>query len=214
MKIKLSQNKIISPPVQKILKLLSIAPSNSKSIREISKETKLSYNTTYKIITSLEKDNHLHLQKMSTHVNCTLTKNQSTLLALSYINSIATSVFLDQNQTIKKIRTELISNPQIHLCLLFGSYAKGAARIDSDIDLLIITNEKKQISLLTSELSLKFNKTIDLHMYTPTEFENELQEKTQTVVKQALNTAIVLKGYEYYWQYAIKYKNKNSENLQ
>lgn len=205
MKIKLSQNKIMSLPVQRVLEILSETPSVPKSIRELSKCTSLSYNTTHKIVSSLSADKVIKLEKKQTHVNCILESNDHTILALSYLSALKTQTFLTNNSVIRKVAQE-IKLPNVYLCLLFGSYAKGIARKESDIDLLIVTSDSKQVSLLISELSLKYGKKIDLHVYSPFEFEQEFQQKTQTVVKQAISHPIILKGHEYYWNYAIRYK--------
>jgi uncharacterized protein len=62
--------------------------------------------------------------------------------------------------------------------ILFGSYAKGGDRLDSDLDLLVIGGFRQSKFIRKMELSellSQFPISIDLHMLTPEEFELECQ---------------------------------------
>ena len=67
-------------------------------------------------------------------------------------------------EEIKKILKETLINMPVNSVILFGSYAKNTATKNSDIDLIIDTNEKllgfKLYSLIT-KIEEIFNKNID-----------------------------------------------------
>lgn len=84
-------------------------------------------------------------------------------------------------KTIKQELLDLFKNQHLHQVLLFGSYARGAAREESDVDLLVILDKegmsvsyaellenKKTVSILLRELRKKI--PIDLLVYTKDEW--------------------------------------------
>lgn len=64
---------------------------------------------------------------------------------------------------IKNIGSEIFKKHNAEFCILFGSYAKGKAREDSDIDLLILCPDKGLSFFgLAEELRQSFHKKVDL----------------------------------------------------
>ena len=102
--------------------------------------------------------------------------------------------FLANHIIIKKIAEN--SSP---ITLLFGSYAKGTQRKDSDVDLLIITKTgKTNTSFATQEIL--FRKKINPIVVTEKEFKDMLKEKEENVGKQALKDHIILNGFDKFWR--------------
>ena len=65
---------------------------------------------------------------------------------------------LERYPALRKVIEAIQKNPDINLALLFGSYAKGNASKDSDIDIYVESkdvNLRKNLRLLDSKLSLK-----------------------------------------------------------
>lgn len=59
---------------------------------------------------------------------------------------------------LRKIIEEILKNPKIKLAILFGSYAKGLAHEDSDIDVFVETKSrilKRNLENIDSRLSVK-----------------------------------------------------------
>ena len=85
--------------------------------------------------------------------------------------------------TIEKIQQD----KRINLAILFGSYAKGIAKRESDIDIYIETeniNIKKELSMIDSKLSIKIGK-FDLN---------------SLLIKELIKNHIILKGVEIYYE--------------
>ncbi len=70
------------------------------------------------------------------------------------------------NDHIKNVITEYFKDKPVTKVYLFGSYAKGEADENSDVDLLIDIDFSKKIGWAfygwTSELEEKLNKTVDI----------------------------------------------------
>ena len=72
--------------------------------------------------------------------------------------------------------------------ILFGSYAKGENHPKSDIDLFILTNEKKQIALVQFEK--KLHAQIQVFLHTKQEFK-KLRKTNPELLNNVLNGAIL-----------------------
>lgn len=75
--------------------------------------------------------------------------------------------------------------------ILFGSFAKGENHADSDIDLFIITEDKKEFDC--SKFERKLGYEIELFVHTPKEFQ-ELRKSSKELLNNVLN-GIKLSGY-------------------
>lgn len=76
---------------------------------------------------------------------------------------------------IKKKVTEVLSKHNITYCYLFGSYARGEAKENSDVDLLIKTDiTGLQFLTLIEELRTALNKKVDLLRLSDLQSDNPL----------------------------------------
>ena len=81
---------------------------------------------------------------------------------ISVLNEKATSIVL-KIETIKEVVSNICSKYKVNACYLFGSYAKGKARSDSDIDLMIVSElEGIEYYQLLGDLENRLKKKIDL----------------------------------------------------
>lgn len=104
--------------------------------------------------------------------------------------------FLKKQPIINKISSELNTKD---IVVLFGSYAKGIAKENSDIDILVINNKgEKSISL--NKYETLFKKKIELIFVTKKEFIAMLNEEGENVGKQALKNHIILQNPEGFWE--------------
>jgi len=92
------------------------------------------------------------------------------------------------DKQINEISIKIIENINPERIIIFGSYAKGNYHDDSDLDLIIV----KQSDLPKNKRGIEIRRLfygllipMDLKIYTPEEFENELKNKYSF-----LNTAI------------------------
>jgi len=76
-----------------------------------------------------------------------------------------------------------------HRVILFGSYAKGNAKTDSDIDLLIIKNtNKRPVDRIKEVLNLTwgYSPRIEPQVLTPKEFDNAIKQKHYFITEEVL----------------------------
>lgn len=80
---------------------------------------------------------------------------------------------------IKKIVDEIVKGYKPEKIILFGSYAWGKPRADSDVDLFVVKNSKKRRIDRARELRMKLLGNnfppLDLLVYTPDEIKKRLE---------------------------------------
>lgn len=90
---------------------------------------------------------------------------------------------------LRKIIEAIKRHSKIKLAILFGSYAKGIARRDSDIDIFIETrdrNLKKELQLLNSKLSVKIGN----------------YNRANLLIREIEKNHVIIKGVELYYEKA------------
>ncbi len=88
---------------------------------------------------------------------------------------------------LRRIIEKLQENKQIHLAVLFGSYAKEIPKKESDIDVYIETisqDLKKELEKIDSKLSIKIGK----------------YNKDNPVIKEIKKNHVIIKGIERYYE--------------
>lgn len=81
---------------------------------------------------------------------------------IAVLNDNAATLVL-KIEKIKEVVSKIFNRYRVSTCYLFGSYAKGKARNDSDIDLMIVSElEGIEYFQLVGELQDKLKKKVDL----------------------------------------------------
>lgn len=94
---------------------------------------------------------------------------------------------LNKYPVLRKIAGEIIDNKKIRLAVLFGSYVKGLADKNSDIDIYIETLDKglkKQIENINSKLSVKVGR----------------YNNSNLLIKEIMKNHVIIKGIELYYE--------------
>ncbi len=98
-------------------------------------------------------------------------------------------------EIIKKLR-DFLKKHAIEKAILFGSYARGEAKEDSDIDLILVSKEFEGKSPLKRPVPFyiewDLGYPVDFLCYTPKEFNN--LRRQVSIVSQALKEGIEIKG--------------------
>jgi predicted nucleotidyltransferase len=131
-----------------------------KHIRLMAEELNLIPSTVMRTIKQMEKENIVDFKKEGKNKKYAL---KETPEARNYLIMTEQYKFLKviQNAKIRKITKELIEQTTGELIVLFGSYAKGTDRKESDIDIYIETENKElkeKLSKISEKLSLKIGK--------------------------------------------------------
>lgn len=83
-------------------------------------------------------------------------------------------------KTLRSITDIIVQHCEPDEIILFGSYAKGCDRLDSDLDILVIGDFRQSKFIRNLELNELLNQfpiSIDLHLLTSEEFQIECQKR-------------------------------------
>ena len=97
------------------------------------------------------------------------------------------SRILAKHPILRNIITKIQNEPDIKLAVIFGSYAKGTADKESDIDIFIETNDRKikqSIEKLNTRLSVKIG----------------MFEPKNILAREIIKNHVIIKGVEIYYE--------------
>ena len=114
---------------------------------------------------------------------------------IKVIIALMTKATLDKEiQSITKLIIHQIKPYKPQKVILFGSYAKGTAKADSDVDLVLIknTNDNFQTRMKKVRLLISTTTPVDVFVFTPKEFKEGT--KTNPLLSEIERTGKIIYG--------------------
>lgn len=197
----------------KIVELMRKNIDTGLTIMEISRRLKIGYRPTYIHISVMEKERIINVLKIGNSKQCKLNlENAKTRHLLQEIDIKKKEEIYKKNPNLKTIIEDLISKltekyiSEIFSIVLFGSYAKGTANKQSDIDLMFIINSLKDKNLRESiereSASYRYSHNIQISPLITNieEFKKMLKSKELNIGKESKESGISLYGHELFWR--------------
>lgn len=173
----------------KILRFFLHSPDQSYYTKDIARRLNVSPGSVNSFLRALHEDNLLHKEVIG---NVHLYKLNNDNLITRQLKIIDT---LLQLQRLKITDLLLEGNDTILSIILYGSHANGENDAKSDLDILLILQEKKPLTPLIQRLEKTLGKPISIQMLTPPDWET-LKEKDKIFHDSILAKHIVLQGGE------------------
>ncbi len=182
----------------KIVDFLARNIDKEFTMNEIAKATKEYYSFVHRMINKLTKDGVITKNKAGKAYLCSLNLDDEKTLTLIQLSEIEKkNEFYGKNKELKLILEDFVESIKIQSKLLsivlFGSYSKGTATKESDIDILILRRKSVNIEKTTKEIYAKYGKEISPIVMTPNDFK---KQKDKTLIKEILNNHCILSGVE------------------
>ena len=177
----------------KVLKLLISNREEKFTIKKIAERAKINYRIAHEKVSQMEKEGLVSVVKTGNTKICEFT------------NKFDKSVFeaeyerrgdLLKNKDFLVLYKRLSGLQFSFIALLFGSYAKGKANKHSDIDLLTIGGDEKEIRSIISLWPEKIHLTLVAYK----DFIHMSKSREFTVVGEAIKNNIILVGIEEYYR--------------
>ena len=111
-------------------------------------------------------------------------------------------LFSERHKTIANVIKEL-PEEELDFCAVFGSYAKGTERKESDIDLLCITSNKEKIETALASIKRRYNIVFHSIIIPKTEFA-KIKKENLEFWHDLITYEIIFKGYELFYYYAYE----------
>ncbi len=168
---------------------------------DIARKTNIPRRTVSRILTKLIKENLIRYVIEGKNKKYYLDlKDEKIKLLINLIENYKSLKFSLEEKKIFFMLEDII---KLRGVILFGSYAKGNATVESDIDILVIGNESKKIR----EIARKQIRQVNLHFSTLKEFEKLLKNKNILAIEIIKNHIVFGDSYfiELCWRF---YKNE------
>lgn len=177
----------------KILKLLLDKPEERFTIKKMAEALKINYRIAYEQAMRLEKEGLIKITKTGNAKVCEFThKFDSEIFEAEDLRR--KELFKNKDFLILHNRLSELGFPFI--ALLFGSHRKGTANKHSDIDILTVGGNEKEIQATLSLLPDK----IHLTALTYENFVHMAKSREFTVVSEAIKNNVILIGIEEYYR--------------
>ena len=197
----------------KIIGLMRKGLGKGLTILEISKQLKIGYRPAYNHITEMEKEGIIEIEKIGSSKQCKLNlASPQTRHLLESLDLTRKKEIYQQNPKLKTVIESLITKltekfiSEVHSIVLFGSYAKGTATKQSDIDLMFIVCDLKNKNIRGSierecaSYEYSYNIRVSPLISDIGELKNMLKAKELNVGKEAKEYGISLYGHEMFWR--------------
>jgi len=169
------------------LEIINVLLKENSHVREIAKKLNVNHMMIVRKIKELSKENVVDFTqegKNQTYFLKKTAESKAYVFITEQYNLVQT---IAKYPGLRNIIEKIQGDKKIKLAILFGSYAKGLAGKDSDIDLFIETKNKsikKELSLVDSKLNIKIG------MYS----------KENNMIKEIDKNHIIIKGVESYYE--------------
>ncbi|MFH1591852.1 MAG: nucleotidyltransferase domain-containing protein [Candidatus Woesearchaeota archaeon] len=181
-----------------ILKFLLSNKKEEFTIRAIAKNISVDYKTVYLIIKELIENKIILAKKIGQTVLCSI--NQKEFNADIFRAELIRKEELLRNKNFYALYDYFkdIEEP-FFILLLFGSYVNRKNRKKSDVDIMLISDDKKIKENIKNKISLI---PLDIHLltFTSSEFLSMLKTTKFNVGREAFNNNIILSGIENYYR--------------
>lgn len=177
----------------KILKFFLSKKEEKFTIKKVAEALNINYRIAHEKIKALEEDGLIKITKVGQSNWCEYTyKFDDRVFEAEYL--MRRELFKNKDFLIICRRLAELKFPFI--ALLFGSYARGTAKKHSDIDILTIGGDEKEIEMILSIWPDK----IHLTAISYENFIHMAKSKEFTVVSEAIKNNIILIGIEEYYR--------------
>ena len=199
-----------------LLKIIELMRKNidlGLTVSQISKLLKIGYAPAYNHINQMEKEGMINVLKIGNAKQCRLNlENTKTRHLLQELDIIKKEELYNENLKLKMIIKSLITKltekyaSEILSIVLFGSYAKGIATKQSDIDLMFIVNDLKDKNLREAierkcaSIHYSHNIKVSPLITNIEELKKMLKAKELNVGKEVREYGISLYGDELFWR--------------
>jgi len=185
--------------------------NNWRTIKQVSKEVKLSYQPTYTYLAEFSKQGILnHKREGNIHLYSLNLKNKNAIREIENIEFEKSQKFMENSdKKISLALNEFLEHSQknisIWAVLLFGSTARKTRTEKSDIDIFVVAGDKDEteVKRICNTLNIKYNIKISPVVVSLNEFRKMLIERND-FTKNLINDKIILYGSEFYFNKLIK----------
>ncbi len=190
---------ILRPGYGKIMRLFYRDKAVKLHLREIARQTELFEPSAYRFLNSLEKDQILKSEKDGNLKKYSVKKG----LRAHFLFEAFDLEKFEKLPSIRRnaIKTYLDNLPEQPIfAILFGSTAKGTYKEDSDVDILLVTNNNINAKQAEKEANALTAMKMSTFQVTFKDFLTDLKMREDKVVQSAINSGYPLLNHIQYYE--------------
>ena len=182
------------------LKVLNFFVENKEktiTINQLAKALKMNYRIIYEEAIKLEKDGLIKITRIGNANLCQFFyQYNSKIVEIEEIRKIEVSKNKDIQLICKRIRE--VKNP-FYVLLLFGSYVRKAETKHSDIDLCLISDNKKVCEEVQTIIQIT-PLNVQLQVFTIEQFTTMIKNKNENIGNEIVKSNIIFHGLESFYE--------------
>ncbi|MEA2003696.1 MAG: nucleotidyltransferase domain-containing protein [archaeon] len=172
----------------KLLTLFLMNPDREIYVREIARDIGENINSVRRELTNLEEIGLLTSKRKGNLRYYVTDRNMP-------IYEELTSIILKTEGIAKILKDNLYEMGDIKIAFIYGSFARGEAMTESDIDVFIIGNVNEDILIVAvREIEKKLSREVNYILFMPEEFEERLKNKDPFVLNVLREPKIMFIG--------------------
>ena len=132
-------------------------------------------------------------------------------VTLSYLRLILTELYDIPENILYKFQKEITELTTAYSLVIFGSYAKNKQNKDSDLDMVIIVEDKKLIPEIRARIeAVKLGEftNIDYDVFTTNDFKKMLESKEENVGKEIVRHNLIFNNSQLFYKLAKKWNQQ------
>lgn len=180
---------------ERVVGLLS-RDREKKNISQIADALGEHYSYVHRKVKELGDKDVLKIQRTGNTLLCEPDFDNDRTRALLHMNEVKRrDGFYSRNKKLALALKDFVENVKnkANFVVLFGSYAKGNAGEESDIDLYLLTEEDLDISQTVKEIRNKYGKEISAVQSTP---EGWRKDRKKPIGSEIIKNRVILYGFE------------------
>ena len=186
------------------------------SINEIARKLgRKGYSFIYNKVMSMIKARILKKRKVGPSALCSLNLGEyGTVLMLCQLEAGKMKKMYQGHKALKGLLDRFVEESNqantVHFAAVFGSYAKGTAKEKSDVDLLVVVEDRKKetVSRVANTLSMAHAVELNAVVLDKKLFQSMLTFKDVNVGKETLKHHVVVYGCERFFEYVREVENE------
>ncbi|MEK6878277.1 MAG: nucleotidyltransferase domain-containing protein [Nanoarchaeota archaeon] len=179
--------------------------SKDLTLKELQKRTKYSYERINSYLKSLTNKEAVTEKKVGKTLIYSLDLTNLTSKSAYYIYAIGKAKDFSIKEKNLFLALSELPEEYVNFCSIFGSYAKGTAKKESDVDVLIVSEYKEKIEEVIASIKRKYGFDIQAIIIPSKEF-TKIRLENKEFWNDLVKYGIIFKGYEllYYYAYGKK----------
>ena len=169
------------------LEIIDSLLKDENHVRGLGKKLSINPMTVSRKMEELMRENAVDFKEEGKNKKYFLKKNLESRNYILKAEIYKLTKLLEKYSKLKKIIEKIQNEKSIKLAVLFGSYAKGTANSNSDVDVYMESNNKnlkKELEMINSKLSVKLGK----------------YDRKSLLIREIEKNHIIIKGVELYYE--------------